>query len=74
MRKPNDFQRAQVIKEIADAVAAQIVREFPTAEWPLLLRRIIATLGAALPAGYRTTNVAVIERAATLALSKIRPI
>lgn len=64
----NNLQRARAIKIVAEAVAAQLLVEFPAAEWAILLDLAVRRLGEQLPPGIRTANQVVLRDAAVAAL------
>lgn len=67
LRKPNDFERAKLIAEIASASAALAASAFPNATAAQLAQRVVADL---LNATGLTKNRAVLERAAAKAASE----
>lgn len=64
----NNLARARAIKIVAEAIAAQLLVEFPTAEWAVLLDLAVRRLGEQLPPGIRTSNAVVLRDAAVAAL------
>jgi len=58
-----------MIERIATAVAAQLLIEFPDAQWPELIELAVSRLVEALPPASRTANKDVLKRAMTVALS-----
>ena len=62
--------RARVIEIVADAVAGQLVAEFPDAEWARLVQMAIQELAEELPPSVKTSNVDVLRRVAVAALEK----
>lgn len=65
--------RANVIQRVAADIAAQLVVEFPAAEWAVLVDLAVRRLVEALPDGARTENMDVIRRAAEAALKREAP-
>lgn len=69
IKNPTDAERAAILEKIAEGAAALVVSLQPKALWPDLLKSVIAAIESA--AGVPTSNSGAIERAASLALTKL---
>lgn len=66
---PKAHERAELLAKIAAAAAALVVSLNPTADWSLLLSKVVKAIADA--AGLPTTNAQAIERAAAEALTRL---
>lgn len=70
LRKPADFERAQLLSHLADEILAGVKLANPTATWPDLTRLVIQALAGSKSTP--TNNAAAIEQAATAAVHRLQ--
>jgi len=73
LRTQRDRERAETIRIVAEAAAAQLVRERPEAEWAHLVGVLVRRISESLPPSARVSEP-IVRRVAEAALSKIKPV
>jgi hypothetical protein len=76
LRTQRDRERAETIRIVAEAAAAQLVRERPEAEWAHLIGVLVRRISEGLPPAARVDGPVagtVYRRAAEAALAAVKP-
>lgn len=72
LKKPKDWERANTAQIIAQAAAAQLVRELPDARWDDLVQRLVSIISDQLRRFANIDNHANVQRIAEEAILKAK--